>query len=163
MAWAINLIIAENIYGRFGRVICNNQDAADDVFPTIRIFSLVICKRHFVFSKNTPVLAYHFWVIIKQVPTLLKNVCHKHTSLPQYCINYISKFLHRICHFFQLMLTCQGLKAAQSKIPFRLIKGPIPAELLNSALNSDCVMFLLQEVSKVNKNEIRYTKGPILR
>jgi hypothetical protein len=48
MAWAINLSVGENIYGRFGRVIGNNQDATNDVFPTIRIFSLVICKRHFV-------------------------------------------------------------------------------------------------------------------
>ncbi len=51
----------------------------------------------------------------------------------------------------------------ESKIPFCLIKGPIPAELLNSALNNDCTMFLLWQVSKVNKNEILYTKGPILR
>ncbi len=48
MAFAINLIIGENIYGRFWRVIWNNQDTANDGFPTIRIFSLVICKRHFV-------------------------------------------------------------------------------------------------------------------
>jgi hypothetical protein len=45
---SINLIVEENIYGRFGRVIRNNQDAANDVFTAIRIFSLVICKRHFV-------------------------------------------------------------------------------------------------------------------
>jgi hypothetical protein len=48
MAWAKNLIVGENIYGRFGTVIRNNQDAIKDVFPTIRIFSLVMYKRHFV-------------------------------------------------------------------------------------------------------------------
>jgi len=52
MAWAIHLIIGENIYGRFGRVIWNDQDAANDVFLTIRIFSLVICKRHFVWPTS---------------------------------------------------------------------------------------------------------------
>jgi len=43
----INLIIGENINGRF-ESNQKNHDAANDVFPIIRIFCLVICKRHFI-------------------------------------------------------------------------------------------------------------------
>ncbi len=63
MAGSINLIIGENIYGRFGRVIWNNQDAANDCFPRLTIFSLVICRRHFVWptSRKSCILVHFSW------------------------------------------------------------------------------------------------------